>query len=40
MKKVSSHFIYFTESDARILTKMMQAINESKSAIFRKLINV
>ncbi|MGF7402077.1 plasmid mobilization relaxosome protein MobC [Campylobacter concisus] len=40
MKKVSSHFIYFTEADARILTKMMQARNESKSAIVRKLIHV
>ena len=40
MKKASSHFIYFTEADARILTKMMQARNESKSAIVRKLIHV
>ncbi|MCI6641483.1 MULTISPECIES: plasmid mobilization relaxosome protein MobC [Campylobacter] len=40
MTKRKGHFIYFTEADARILTKLANGRNESKSAVVRKLIQI
>lgn len=40
MRKVAAHFIYFTEADARVLKRISQRRNESKSAVVRKLIHV
>ena len=40
MRKVAAHFIYFTEADARVLKRLSQRRNESKSAVIRKLVHV
>lgn len=40
MSKRKGHFIYFNESDARVLNRLAQKRNESKSAVIRKLIHI
>lgn len=40
MRKVAAHFIYFTEADARVLKRLSQRRNESKSAVVRKLVHI
>ncbi|HDX6250486.1 TPA: plasmid mobilization relaxosome protein MobC [Campylobacter fetus subsp. venerealis] len=38
--KRKGHFIYFTQADARVLTKLANWRNESKSSVVRKLIHI
>ncbi|RKV94999.1 MAG: plasmid mobilization relaxosome protein MobC [Campylobacter sp.] len=40
MKKVSSHFIYFTLPDLKKLNELASQRRESKSAVVRKLIHI